>query len=263
MSLPAKKTVKVDENITDYVYKMLSHEMVLRYDESKCIECGFCHRVCPVTTIKVEGKEKPLKRTAIGTPEEMGMESDQKIVVDTDKCIWCGSCTWICPGYTLELFINDEKKLLLVENGSLPEFQEEVRTLESGNEVRKVVEGSIKIKCTEKDEKVLDAFADECAVGALSREGEQIVADRDKCILCFKCTEAAKKYDNISVKVFRDRFKQVKGEPGSVWNGIMLRVLGKEGKIKGIMSRSQNKLADAVMRLMGEEVMGEEIGEEE
>jgi len=55
------------------------------------------------------------------------------------------------------------------------------------------------------------------------------------------------------VEQFRDRFKQVKGEPSSVWNGIMLRVLGKEGKIKGIMSRSQNKLADSVMRLLGKE----------
>jgi len=38
----------------------------------------------------------------------------------------------------------------------------------------------------------------------------------------------------------------------------MLRVTGKEGKIKGIMSRSQNKLADAVLRLMGKEVEEEE-----
>ena len=36
-------------------------------------------------------------------------------------------------------------------------------------------------------------------------------------------------------------------------NSIMLRVLGKEGKVKGIMSRSQNKLADAVVRLLGRE----------
>ena len=51
--------------------------------------------------------------------------------------------------------------------------------------------------------------------------------------------------------MLRDRFKKVKGDPSSVWNGIMLRVLGKEGKIKGIMSRSQNKLVDSVLRLMG------------
>ena len=38
----------------------------------------------------------------------------------------------------------------------------------------------------------------------------------------------------------------------------MLRVTGVEGKIKGIMSRSQNKLADAVMRLMGKELEEEE-----
>ena len=252
MSLPAKKTIEIDENITQYVYKMLNHEMILQYDESKCIQCGFCHRVCPVT---VSIYDEPLKKTAIGTPEEMKMESDKKIVVDTDKCIWCGSCTWICPGYTLELLINGENKVLLVENGSLPEFEEQVRTLENGQKVRKVVDGSIKITSTEKDNKVLEAFADECSVGALSREGKEIKIDTDKCILCFKCTDASKKYENISVKVFRDRFGKVKGDPSSVWNGIMLRVLGKEGKIKGILSRSQNKLADSVMRLMGKETL--------
>ncbi|MHA1191841.1 MAG: 4Fe-4S binding protein [Promethearchaeota archaeon] len=254
MSLPAKKTIEIDENITHYVHKMLNHEMILKYDESKCIECGFCHRVCPVT---ISIYNEPLKKTAIGNPEEMHVESNKKIVVDTDKCIWCGSCTWICPGYTLELFVNGEKQLLLVENGSLPEFEEEVRTLDNGNKVRKVVEGSITFTCTEKDEKIIEAFTKECATGALSREGKEIKVDIDKCILCFKCSEASNNYDNISVKVFRDRFKKVKGEPSSVWNGISLRVLGKEGKIKGIMSRSQNKLADSVMRLMGRETLEE------
>jgi len=255
MSLPSKKAIKVDENITDYQFKMLNHVMVLKYDESKCLECGFCHRVCPVT---VSIYDEVYKRTAIGTPKEMGIESDKKIVVDTDKCSFCGSCTWICPGYTLELFINGEKKLLLVENGSLPEFDEEIRTLENGQKVRKVVEGSITITSTEKDTKKLDAFCDECAVSAMERKGKEIEVDRDKCILCFKCSEAAQNYDNISVEIHRDRFKNIKGDPSSVWNGIMLRVLGKEGKVKGILSRSQNKLADAVIRLLGREETEEE-----
>jgi len=255
VSLPSKKAIQVDDNTVSYEYKMLSHKMSLIYHEDKCVECGFCHRVCPVT---VSIYDEPLKKTAIGTPEEMGIESDKKIVVDTDKCIWCGSCTWICPGYTLELLINGENKIQLVENGSLPEFEEQVRTLDNGQKVRKVVEGSITHTFNEKDTKIIDLFADECAVGAMSRDGTDIVVDKDKCILCFKCTEAAKNYDNISVKVFRDRFRKVKGEPSSVWNGIMLRVLGKEGKIKGIVSRSQNKLADSVMRLLGRE-SGEEV----
>ena len=250
MSLPSKKAIQVDENTTKYVYRMLNHEMELIFHEDKCLECGFCHRVCPVT---VSIRDEIYKKTAIGTPKEMRIESDKKIVVDTEKCVWCGCCTWICPGYTLELFINGEKKLNLVDNGSLPEFDEEVRTLENGQKVRKVVEGSITITCNEKDAKVIDTFCDECAVGALSRKDKKIEIDKDKCILCFKCSEAAQNYDNISVKIFRDRFKKVKGEPSSVWNGIMLRVLGKEGKIKGIMSRSQNKLADAVMRLLAKE----------
>ncbi|MFX1236618.1 MAG: 4Fe-4S binding protein [Promethearchaeota archaeon] len=248
MSLPSKKTIKQGEFLTNYEYRMLNHDMVLKYDESKCIECGFCHRVCPVT---VSIYDEVYKKTAIGTPEEMKIPSDQKIVVDMEKCIWCGCCTWICPGYTLELLINGEKKLLLVENGSLPEFEEEVRTLKNGQKVRKVVEGSITITCTEKDTSVIDTFVEECAVEAMKRDGNSIEIDKDKCILCFKCSDAAKNYENIEVKVLRDRFKNVKGEPGSVWNGIILRVLGKEGKIKGIMSRSQNKLADSVLRLLG------------
>ena len=255
MSLPAKKTIEIDENITHYVYKMLSHVSILKYDEIKCVECGFCHRVCPVT---ISIYDEPLKRTAIGTPEEMRIESDKKIVVDTEKCIWCGSCSWICPGYTLELLINGENQIILVENGSLAEFEEEVRTLENGNKVRKVVHGSIKFNCTEKDTKVIDAFTKECAVDAMSREGKDIAVDIDKCILCFKCTDASKNYDNISVDIHRDKFMKVKGNPSSVWNGIMLRVLGKEGKIKGIMSRSQNKLADSVMRLLGKELVEDE-----
>lgn len=255
MSLPSKKAIQAEENITDYQFKMLNHEMVLRYDESKCISCGFCHRVCPIT---VSIYDEPLKRTAIGTPKEMNIDSDKKIVVDTEKCVWCGCCSWICCSYTLELFINGEKKLNLVENGSLPEFDEEVRILDNGLKVRKVIEGSITHTSTEKDIKVIDAFCDECAVDAMKRKDKEIEVDRDKCILCFKCTEAAENYDNISVEVHRDRFKNIKGDPSSVWNGIMLRVLGKEGKVKGIMSRSQNKLADAVMRLMGKEFEEEE-----
>ncbi|MHA2283150.1 MAG: 4Fe-4S dicluster domain-containing protein [Promethearchaeota archaeon] len=255
MSLPSKKAIEIDENITNYEFKLLDQTQILKYDEAKCLECGFCHRVCPIT---ISIYDEPLKRTAIGTPDEMKIESDKKIVVDTEKCVWCGSCSWICPGYTLELLLNGEKKILLVENGSLPEFEEEVRTLENGQEVRKVVEGSITITSTEKTAKVLDAFCDVCAVGAMERKDKEIEVDRDKCILCFKCSEEAKNFDNISVEVHRDRFKNIKGDPSSVWDGIMLRVLGKEGKIKGILSRSQNKLADAVIRLLGREETEEE-----
>ncbi len=250
MSLPSKKAIEIDENITHYQYKMLNHEMILKYDESKCISCSFCHRVCPVT---VSIYDETLKRTAIGTPDEMGIESDKKIVVDTEKCIWCGCCSWICPGFTLELLINGEHKINLVDNGSLPEFEEEVQTLDNGQKVRKVVEGSITFTCGEKNNKTIDSFCDECATGALSQKDSDIEVDKDLCVLCYKCSEASENYENISVKIFRDRFKHVKGDPSSVWNGIMLRVLGKEGKIKGIVSRSQNKLADSVLRLLGRE----------
>lgn len=252
MSLPSKKVIQIDNNTIAYEYRMLNHDMQLVYHEDKCVECGFCHRVCPVT---VSIYNEPLKKTAIGTPAEMGIESDKKIVVDLSKCIWCGTCDIFCPSKALELIINGERKLNLIENGSIPEFDVEPRTLADGKEVSKIVQGNILIECEETNIKKIDAFTKECATGALSRKNKSIEIDDNLCILCYKCTEAAKNYDNISVKVFRDRFKNVKGEPGSVWNGIMLRVLGKEGKMKGIMSRSQNKLADAVMRLMGKETL--------
>ena len=62
MSLPSKKAIQVDDNTIDYEYKMLNHVMVLRYHEDKCVECGFCHRVCPVT---ISIYDEPLKRTAM------------------------------------------------------------------------------------------------------------------------------------------------------------------------------------------------------
>jgi Fe-S-cluster-containing hydrogenase component 2 len=255
MSLPSKKAIEIDENITHYEFKLLDQVQVLKYDETKCVECGFCHRVCPVT---ISIYDEPLKRTAIGTPKEMKIESEKKIVVDTDKCVWCGTCDWCCPTYALELQINGEHKINLVENGSLPEFDSEERTMEDGRKVRKIVEGSITFTSTEKDKKIIDAYCEECSVGALSRKDSEIEVDKDLCILCYKCSEAAQNYDNISVEVHRDRFMKVKGDPSSIWNGVMLRVLGKEGKIKGIISRSQNKLTDAVLRLLGREGLEEE-----
>ena len=250
MLFPIIKTVKLDENVTNYEYHMLNRDLILHYDNSKCIDCGFCHRVCPITIYK--GVE--LKKTAIGTPKQMKINSDQKVVCNTDNCVWYGMCTYICPGYTLELFIDGQKRNILVENSVLPEFEEEIRVLDNGQKVRKVVQGSIRITCTEEDTNIIDSFTKECAVGALSRAENEIVIDKDQCILCYKCTEASEsieKYKNIKVKVFRDRFKNVKGEISTVWNGIMSRVLGQEGKIKGIVNYSNNKIADSILRLMG------------
>ncbi|HEC38680.1 MAG TPA: hypothetical protein ENI29_10630, partial [bacterium] len=61
MSLPSKSAIEIDENITHYEFKLLDQTQVLKYDESKCVECGFCHRVCPVT---ISIYDEPLKRTA-------------------------------------------------------------------------------------------------------------------------------------------------------------------------------------------------------
>ncbi|MBN1216402.1 MAG: hypothetical protein JXA99_13300, partial [Candidatus Lokiarchaeota archaeon] len=72
MSLPIKKAIEIDDNTTHYIHKMLNHEMILKYEDNKCVECSFCHYVCPVT---VSIYNEVYKKTAIGTPEEMGIDS--------------------------------------------------------------------------------------------------------------------------------------------------------------------------------------------
>lgn len=50
---------------------------VVKKDEDKCIDCGACVSLCPVTAIKIE--------------DDWGVE------VDDELCIGCGFCTYSCP----------------------------------------------------------------------------------------------------------------------------------------------------------------------
>ena len=49
----------------------------MKIDKSKCISCGTCIAICPVSAISYD--------------------ADNKAVIDKAKCINCGACKASCP----------------------------------------------------------------------------------------------------------------------------------------------------------------------
>ena len=50
--------------------------VVVKWDENKCLRCGLCVGVCPFGALKLE---------------------NGRIVVDKNKCTDCGICVKACP----------------------------------------------------------------------------------------------------------------------------------------------------------------------
>ncbi len=240
MSLPSKKIIEIQDNVYSHEFKMLNHVSELIFNNDKCIECDFCAKVCP--------------KECIGSPEDMGIESDLKRYVDIDKCIFCGICSFTCSGFALNLRINGEPKLLLIENGSLPELKsKELKIKETGQKIQKLVEGTTKIESTEKKVKTVEDFIKECVVGALSNKGIEIIVDKDQCINCYKCQKAAEKnYPKINVDVTRARIPN-EGEVSSVWKRITEALLGLTAAITDLQSPTKKKMTEQVLNLLGKQ----------
>jgi len=241
MSLPSKKVIEIQENVYSHEFKMLNHVSELIFNNDKCIECDFCAKVCP--------------KECIGSPEDMEVEPDLKRYVDIDTCIFCGICCVMCSGFALNLRINGESdKILLKENGSLPEIKAKELTIEeTGQKIQKLVEGTTKIESTEKKVKIIEKFVKECVVGALSNKGTEIILDKDQCINCFKCQKAAEKdYSNINVEVTRARIPN-EGEVSSVWKRITEALLGLSGAVMDLEGPTRKKMAEQVLKLLGKQ----------
>ncbi|MCW4037904.1 MAG: 4Fe-4S binding protein [Candidatus Bathyarchaeota archaeon] len=58
-------------------------EKRLAIDGDKCIHCGACYSLCPVSVIR--------------------FEEDYTVTFDEDKCVACGLCIDACPTHALEL----------------------------------------------------------------------------------------------------------------------------------------------------------------
>jgi len=241
MSLPSKKIIEIQEGVFSHEFKMLNYVSELIFNNDKCIECEFCAKVCP--------------KECIGSPEDMEIDSDLKRYVDMEKCIYCGICSFMCSGNALNLRINGEPKLLLQENGSLPELKPKKLTIkETGQKINKFVEGTTTIESTEKSVKVVEKFVKECVVGALSNKGTEIIVDKNQCINCFKCEQAAEKnYPKITVNVSRARIPN-EGEVSSVWKRITEALLGLEGAITDLQGPTKKKMTEQVLKLLGKQV---------
>lgn len=77
----------------------------LEFDESKCLGCGNCARVCPTYAIEI-------------VPSEI-TKLKKKPQITIAKCVFCGSCVDICPvnalyfttDYHISAFTKEELKI--------------------------------------------------------------------------------------------------------------------------------------------------------
>ena len=60
--------------------------------ELKCVACGLCARICPVSCI-----------TIVPYEEEGETRYPKKFVIDELRCIFCGFCQEACPEGAIEL----------------------------------------------------------------------------------------------------------------------------------------------------------------
>ena len=60
----------------------------LKFDQSKCIGCKICTRVCPSNAIEIERVSET--------------EKVYQAYVHMDQCIFCGQCVESCPKKALE-----------------------------------------------------------------------------------------------------------------------------------------------------------------
>ena len=68
-------------------------------DETKCIGCGRCFKVCPRGVLAMVGLNEDGERVAIDEDGEEDEEYEKKVmtIAHRDLCIGCTACSKICP----------------------------------------------------------------------------------------------------------------------------------------------------------------------
>jgi len=71
----------------------------LTIDKEKCITCDVCNKLCPKEAVKYDC---------------------DNILIEREKCVLCGLCVPFCPLGALNIFINNEEKIILNQTKGLP-----------------------------------------------------------------------------------------------------------------------------------------------
>ncbi len=69
------------------------HNHVAHIDQSKCVECGACAKVCPYTAIV--SRKRPCQSAC--KVKAISMNEQKAAKIDNGKCIQCGACVYQCP----------------------------------------------------------------------------------------------------------------------------------------------------------------------
>lgn len=207
--------IEKDKIVTEM--KMIDLDAKLILDREKCTGCGVCITICP---------KEAIGRGPVGATEKE-LSDVPVALVDENKCSFCGVCVHLCPFEALELRINDEPKLIVVEEGALPELKsEEVKlTKDEGKTAKKFFEGEIKAH-PEKCPGGCATCTLICPTEAITipkRENPwdkppKIEIDQDKCILCGLCVNACP--GEGALELARTKVLS-EGEYTEIWNTIV------------------------------------------
>ena len=101
--LTCSEVVDVEGYVGNFKVKILKRPR--KVDLSKCVACGACSRVCPVT-VPSEFDRGLSTRKAIYIPFPQAVPS--AYVVDTEHCKKCGACSKVCPTKAINLDESEE-----------------------------------------------------------------------------------------------------------------------------------------------------------
>ncbi|NVM52085.1 MAG: 4Fe-4S binding protein [Candidatus Helarchaeota archaeon] len=229
--IPYSGMTKVEDGLHKYELRLLTYKSELFYDLNKCIGCLFCIQTCP--------------KEAITRTVEKGVAYN---VVDMEKCAMCGICDYICPSGAFQFFIEGTRKILLVDNKSLPKL---VVTEISGKnqQLRKFIEGRLQIDMTQWTADC-KSCADVCPSGCLTiNEKNQLEVNEEKCIYCGSCERECMNLGKEGlIKVIRKRllYEGKIDEFSTPWNDIVTKLISFEVMAKELKGKATEEAAERV-----------------